>query len=91
MSVMKTTSTCGCGATIETSSTSELREWYVRHNICLAPKPAIVIPNHTEIRRKLWRDVAVAVAGSSNAQHKTSTSAWADFALAEFDKRFKDY
>lgn len=49
------------------------------------------IPNHTEVRRKLWRDVAIAVAASSNAQQKSSMHGWADYALAEFDKRFPAY
>lgn len=91
MSITRTMSKCCCGAIIETPSTAELREWHILHGVCLAPKPTIVIPNHTEIRRKLWRDVAVAVAGSSNAQNKISTSSWADYVLAEFDKRYREY
>jgi hypothetical protein len=95
MSITRTVSKCCCGAEIETPSSSELREWHVLHTGCLAPKaPALlppVIPNHTEIRRKLWRDVAIGVATSSNSKLTGSMSTWADFALAEFDKRFKEY
>jgi len=44
----------------------------------------------TDLRKKLWIDVAVAVAAASNSTTKYTMEKWADHALAEFDKRFKD-
>lgn len=95
MSITRTLSKCACGASIETPSTSELTDWHKAHAVCLTPKapelPKDYIPNHTEVRRKLWKDVVIAVAASSNAQQKSSMHGWADYALAEFDKRFPAY
>lgn len=41
-------------------------------------------------RQQLWADVWVAVATSSNCTKVEVPTNWADHALAEFDKRFKE-
>lgn len=46
------------------------------------------VAEHQRQRRELWKQVAVAVASSSNSTTKGSMTSWADHALAEFDKRF---
>lgn len=43
-----------------------------------------------EIRKKLWCDVAVGVASSSNSSRITSMKEWADRAVSEFDKKFSE-
>lgn len=96
MTITRTLSKCCCGAEIETPSSAELREWSAAHAGCLPFKkpPTLLpehIPNHAEVRRKLWRDVAIAVATSSNARVTSSMVAWADAALQAFDKRFEAY
>ena len=44
---------------------------------------------HKLTRKKLWIDVFVAYTGSSNSTSKNGGATWADFALKEFDERFK--
>jgi hypothetical protein len=44
---------------------------------------------HELLRKKLWIKVAVAYTGASNSTSTTNMSDWADHALKEFDKRFK--
>lgn len=46
--------------------------------------------DHEQLRKELWIKVAVAVAGASNASYVSSMTSWADEALKEFDKRFKE-
>ena len=44
---------------------------------------------HKLTRKKLWIDVFVAYTSSSNSTSKNGGATWADFALKEFDERFK--
>ena len=45
---------------------------------------------YVDIRKKLWIDVAIAVASSNNSTIKHSMESWANAALDAFDKRFKE-
>jgi hypothetical protein len=44
--------------------------------------------DHEEIRKELWCNVWVAVAGASNSTKSELVSLWADRALRDFDERF---
>ncbi|MBL4753830.1 MAG: hypothetical protein JKY52_09600 [Flavobacteriales bacterium] len=46
--------------------------------------------NKETIRMKLWKDVAVVVAGASNSTRESSPARWADEVLKGFDKRFPE-
>ena len=43
---------------------------------------------HEKMRRRLWCDVAAAVASSWNCHDKPVPGKWADAVLADFDERF---
>lgn len=45
--------------------------------------------NMEELKMKLWAEVAVAVARSSNSTHKQFMVEWADYAVEVFETRFK--
>lgn len=45
--------------------------------------------DHEDQRKRLWIDVFVAVANASNSVNKESCARWADYALQEFDSRFR--
>lgn len=45
---------------------------------------------HEEMRRQLWTDVAANVAGSLGCKTMYIATTWADSALDEFDKKFKE-
>lgn len=47
-----------------------------------------MIKGTDSIREELWKDIAVAVASSSNVAKSEICTIWADQILAEFDKRF---
>jgi hypothetical protein len=47
------------------------------------------ILRHQEQRKQLWIDAWVKVAGASNCVKTETPTSWADRALEEFDKRFK--
>lgn len=44
--------------------------------------------NERDYRKELWIAIAAAVASANNAIHKQTMISWADYAVAEFDKRF---
>ena len=44
--------------------------------------------HNEDIKKKLWCDVAVGVASSSNSTRSTSMKEWADRAVDEFYKKF---
>jgi hypothetical protein len=44
--------------------------------------------DHEEIRKELWCNVWVAVAGASNSTRSDIVTTWADRALKDFDERF---
>ena len=45
--------------------------------------------SHEENRQNLWRNVWLAVAGSTSCLDKTVPTLWADQALNDYDERFK--
>ena len=40
-------------------------------------------------KEELWSKVFIAVAGSDNVKDKSTCSSWADYAVEEFEKRFR--
>ena len=56
-----------------------------------APGFNVTIPPPTrDYRKELWVGVAIAIASSANAVNSSSMISWADRAVAEFDRRFKE-
>jgi hypothetical protein len=48
------------------------------------------VQQRRDYRKELWIGVAVAVARAENARSKTVPAQWANEALAEFDRQFKE-
>jgi hypothetical protein len=48
------------------------------------------VQQQRDYRKELWIGVAVAVARAENARSKAVPGQWANEALAEFDKQFKE-
>jgi len=46
--------------------------------------------DYEAIRAELWKEVFVAYVSSSNSTNISGGKTWADVAVEEFDKRFKD-
>jgi hypothetical protein len=53
------------------------------HSVALTHEPR-------DYRKELWVQIAVAVARAENCRDKRIPAAWADQALADFDKTFKE-
>ena len=46
--------------------------------------------DYQTIRMQLWSDVYCNYTRASNSTNKEAGTLWADYALAEFDQRFKE-
>lgn len=46
--------------------------------------------DHDEMRKELWIRAWVGTASASNCTNKTAADKWADHALEQFDRRFKE-